>query len=143
MNKYLQLKNKHQQMVDAFPMGFAFDSDQLDEGLEYLGVTKDGIVGISGGGFIRKTDTGAYKKMWNRIHTELNAAIDNDNDGTAFIADMFEYELANHEYVVTGDMTDTLEALNLTMAAVANSPALANGLKVGKKRYMDRQRENG
>jgi hypothetical protein len=42
---------------------------------------------------------------------------------------MFNYELANHEYGYTQDLTDTLEALGLTMNEINADPRMANALK--------------
>ena len=49
--------------------------------------------------------------MMKRHDAEINEAIDSDQTGEGFIFDMFDYELSNHEYSYTGDMTDSLCAL--------------------------------
>ena len=45
---------------------------------------------------------------------------------------MFVYELEDHEYGYTGDDSDTLDALNLTIEDVLQNPALLNGLRRAK-----------
>ena len=45
------------------------------------------------------------------------------------IYDMFYTELANHEYIITGDLEPTLEALDLSLEEINSSKALLHGLK--------------
>ena len=71
--------------------------------------------------------------MLDRHHDELQAAIDADLTGKGFIFDMFSYELANHEYNYTGDISSTLEALNLTEDEVNNNKRIQLGLKLAIK----------
>jgi hypothetical protein len=42
---------------------------------------------------------------------------------------MFNYELGNHEYCITHDLTDTLDALGLTLEEVNADPMMADALK--------------
>ena len=48
---------------------------------------------------------------------------------------MFNYELANHEYCITWDITDTLESLGLTREDIENNKNLKNGLEKAIKRF--------
>jgi hypothetical protein len=41
---------------------------------------------------------------------------------------MFSYELSNHEYIITCDVSDALAALGLTEDDVNNNPMLKEGL---------------
>ena len=41
---------------------------------------------------------------------------------------MFNYELANHEYNYTGDLTDTLDALGLTIEDVTANAQMNEAL---------------
>ncbi len=136
MNEYKTLKEKHKKEVNSFPMVFAFNNDQFKEGMEKLGLTEkdtNKVVSIGAGGFIRKDDVKAYKEMFKRMDEEIQSAIDSDTTGEGFIKDMFYYELANHEYGYSQDLTDTLNALNLTMEDINNNPALLTGLKLAEK----------
>ena len=47
---------------------------------------------------------------------------------------MFSYELENHEYVLTGDLEETLEALNLTPKDFKEHPNLKKGLDLAEKK---------
>jgi hypothetical protein len=132
-NKYQVMIEKHQADIDAFPMFFAFNREQFSEGMLKLGLNPDDTSKIRGlgivGGFYRKTDAGGFHKMVNRHRQELAAAIATDKTGEGFILDMFRYELANHEYCYTGDIDETLDALDLTQQDIDQNPALQHGLK--------------
>ena len=130
MNKYLELKKKHQEEVDNFPMFFAFNNEQLNDGMKEFGVTDTKeICSIYGGGYIKKTDFGKLKEMFSRQSKERKEAIENDKNGDGYILDMFEYELNNHEYSYTMDISDTLDCLGLTVQEINDSPKLLKGLK--------------
>ena len=141
MNRYVEMKEKHQKEVNDFPMKFAFDDKQLKKGMEELGLTEndlDKVVGIGGGGFIRETDVEKYKNMFKRQNNELRKAIDEDKIGDGFIKEMFLYELENHEYVITYEIDDTLEALGLTNDDIRNNQNLRTGLILAEKECLER-----
>jgi chaperonin cofactor prefoldin len=128
MSKYTELKAKHQAEVDAFPFGFAFNQKQFDEMMKEFGLTPDDtdkIYKIGGGGYIRKTDSEAMNEMFERHEAEHKAAMQDDE----YLYEMFYYELANHEYGYTQDLTDTLEALDLTIEEINTDPRMADALK--------------
>ncbi len=128
MNKYTSLKSKHQAEVDAFPFGFAFNESQFNEMMTKWGLTPDDtdkIYKIGGGGYIRKTDSEAMNEMFERHEAERKAAMQDDE----YLYEMFNYELANHEYCITYDLTDTLDALGLTIEEINADPRMADALK--------------
>ena len=129
MNKYTELKSKHQKEVDAFPFGFAFNQKQFDEMMTKWGLTPDDtdkIYSIGGGGYVRKSDADAMHKMFERHELERKMARKRGDD---YLFEMFNYELGNHEYSYTQDLTDTLEALGLTMNEINEDPRMADALK--------------
>lgn len=139
MNRYAELREKHQKEFDKFPMKFAFSDKQFKEAMESLGLTEndtDKIIGIGAGGFIRKSDLKAYTEMCQRTEKEMQEAIDNDKTGEGFIKEMFKYELANHEYCITYELDDTLDALGLTVEEINNNQALKHGLELARKEYL-------
>ena len=70
---------------------------------------KEEILSTNFGGFIRKTDKEAYKQLWLKIEKQEDEFLkDKKNLFEALI-----YELGNHEYAYTHDVTDTLSCLNL------------------------------
>lgn len=133
MCEYSLLKRKHEKEFNEFPMMFAFDNRQFEEGMKKLGLTKDDtdkIYSIGGGGFIRKSDSKALDNLLDRHEDEMKEAIANDKTGEGFIFDMFDYELGNHEYCITYDIGPTLDALDLTYEYVKNNENLLKGLKL-------------
>ena len=132
-NRYLEMKRKHQEQIKNFPLKFAFSKDQLEEGLKELGVTKEEVISIGAGGFLRKTDLSRFKKESRERIEEMEKAIADDKTGEGFIYEMFYYELNNHEYCVTYSITDTIQALGITEEEVYNSESLTNGMKKAKK----------
>lgn len=142
-NKYLEMKAKHEQEVNNFPMFFAFSQKQFDEGMKKLGLDPsetDKIYKLGGtGGYYRKSDSEALGEMFLRHSQEELDAIAADKTGEGFIYDMFNYELANHEYGYTRDPESTLDALGMTMEQIEANPALLAGWKKAEKnqRYLD------
>ena len=114
MNAYQQMKDRQQKEFDAFPIGAAFSNHQFQQMMEKWGLSvndTDKICSIGGGCYIRKTDKEALRDLINRLNKEKQDAIAADLTGDDFIFDMFVYELANHEYCITYDLDDTLDAL--------------------------------
>lgn len=139
MNTYKQLKDKHQKEMDAFALGAAFSNDQFAKMMQGWGLTVDDtdkICSIGGGCFIRKSDKEAFFNMLKRFKDETNAAIAADKTGDGFIYDMFYYELANHEYCITYELDETLDALGLTVEQVNADKRLLLGLQKAEKAYL-------
>ena len=118
MNDYLSLKNKHEKEFNEFPMVFAFNDEQFKEGMKSLGLKitdTDKVYRGIAGGFYKKTDSKRLKDLLKKHATEMKEAIMADTTGEGFIYDMFNYELANHEYCVTMSIESTIDALGLTI----------------------------
>ena len=130
MNKYTELKNNHQEEVNNFPMFFAFNNKQFGEGMKSLGLEPsetDKLYKAGGtGGFYRKTDAEILFSMFERHRQEMKLARETDEK---FIYDMFYYELSNHEYVITYNVNDALDALGLTIEEVNNNPKYKKALE--------------
>lgn len=140
MNKYREMKERHQTEVNEFPIQFAFSNEQFKEGMEKLGLTEkdtDKVVATVGGGFIRKADVAAYKEMLTRHYNERAEAINNDLTGNGFIYDMFKEELSNHEYGYTYELDDTLDSLGFTIEDINNNTNLKYGLELAMKDYKE------
>lgn len=139
-NKYKELRDKHQTEFNEFPIKFAFSDEQFKKAMEELGLTEndtDKIVSIGASGFIRKSDVEKFNEMNKRHRQEEKEAINADTTGEGYIKDMFDYELANHEYGYTYDLTDTLEALDLTKDDINKDERLKHGLDLALKRYKE------
>ena len=138
MNSYTSLKAEIKRQINAFPIGFAFSAEQLEQTKRDWNInSNDDLIGIGGGGFIRKTDREAFKNLMHKSQQAIDDAIAADPDGSGFIRDMFSAELANHEYSYTGDLTDTLDAVGLSVDQIKADPALLNGLQLALKAYTE------
>ena len=139
MNAYQEMKDRQQKEFAAFPMGAAFSNQQFKDMMEKWGLTvndTDKICSIGGGCYIRKTDKEALRDLINRLNKEKQDAIAADLTGDGFIFDMFVYELANHEYCITYDLEETLDALGLTPEEVNADELLKHGLNKAIKYYL-------
>lgn len=140
MNKYTEMKDRHQERINALPLMFAFSQKQFKEGMERWGLSEDDTNKIyklgTTGGFYQRKDSALIFSTFEENEHELTEAIRADPDGTGFIKDMFLYELANHEYCITYDFEPTLTALQLTEEDVLNDTRLLNGLKLAKAEYL-------
>ena len=144
MSEYSALKNRHQQEVNDFPFFFAFSKEQFEKGMAEFGLTPNDTDKIykygSTGGFYLRTDAPRLKEMFDRHDKEKQEALAADTKGNGYIYQMFLYELANHEYGYTGDITDTLDALGLTEEEIANSKPLLRGLNKAIKEIRRREK---
>ena len=133
MNKYKELKEKHQRDVNNFPMMFAFSNKQFAEGMKKLGLEEtdtDKIYSFTGtGGYYKKTDAPKLHKMFDRHEAERQEAIAGDKTGEGYIYEMFDYELGNREYCITYDIMPTLDALGLTVEEVNADERMTAAIK--------------
>lgn len=139
MNKYKELKDKQQKEIDAFPFGVCFSEKQYEEMMTKWNLSVDDtdkICAVGGGCYIRKTDKDAFLDMLKRFEEEKQAAINEDSTGYGFIYDMFLFELGNHEYCITYDLTETFDALNVTQETIDKDKRFVRGLKKAVKDYL-------
>ena len=140
MNRYTDLKQRQHAEFHTFPIQFAFSDQQFVEGMAALGLEPtdtDKVYRTRGGGFYRKEDSPRLKEMMDRFDRELQEAIAGDETGEAFIYEMFLYELNNHEYGYTGDLSETLYALDYTMDDIRADPRLSRGLEKARKQVLE------
>lgn len=139
-NKYREYKEKKQKAVNEFPLFAAFTKKDFKEGMEKFGYAEDEtdkIIDIGLNCFIKKDDKERFEKMFGDFNQELKDLIDADENGEGFVTDMFEYELNNHEYMVTYDLGDTLDALGYTMNDINQDEKLLHGLKTAIKKVKE------
>ena len=135
MEHYNDMRARHQAEVNALPLKFAFGRDQFKRMLEEWNITEEearngAIYSLSGsGGYYLASDSDLIRDTFKRISKEEKAAIAEDLTGEGYIYEMFYYELNNHEFSYTGDISETLDALGLTAEEVNSNKALQNGLK--------------
>lgn len=133
--RYLELKRKQQEEINAFPIKWAFSKEQFKKAMEELGLKEtdgDKIYLLGGGGFIKWTDAPAFKEMANRQQAEREEALQDDQ----YVYEAFLYELANHEFCITYDFEPTLSALGMTEQQVAKDVRLLKLLKQAKDEYL-------
>ena len=111
--EYVEMKKRHQEEFDKFPIAYAFNDKQLDEALEKLGATREECVSVFGhGDVVRKEDARALLDLLDRQRNELMRRILDDQE---FAYEAFLYEMDNHEYAInlSGD-DDVLDCFGLT-----------------------------
>jgi len=121
---YQEMKKRHEKEMESFPMEFAFSNDQLQKALNNLGATKNEVVAVGAGSIIRKKDKGDLINLLKRHDDELNEAMKNET----FADKALRYELANHEYIISGDPSEALDVLGLSLEEVQQSPVLSQAL---------------
>jgi len=131
-NRYKILRDRQQREVNAFPFFFAFSEKQFTEGMKSFGLSageESKLYSLGGtGGFYRRTDHDRLHEMFDRHAEEHQTAVDGDTTGEGYIYEMFSYELANHEYTYTNDISSTLDALGLTAEDINADKRFQRGL---------------
>lgn len=126
------LKISHDKF-NAFPIGFAFNDEQFEEQKKKLGVKDDSqLVSIGYGGFIRRADQKAFHEMNKSLKDRKERYLKNKQ----FVYEMFRYELANHEYVITFDIDDTLDACGITFEEYRANPMYMEQMENAKNDYL-------
>lgn len=136
--KYLEMRIKHKDRIDALPIQFAFSEKQFEEGMKALGLSPDEtdkICKIPYGGFIRKSDADLVLNTFKETKDEMKSALDNDDE---FLIEAMVYELGNYEYGYTMDDFDTKCALR-DMGLSFCDERTKRLFKVAKQRYLDNQ----
>ena len=113
---FQSMKIRHGQEVNDFEgIFFAFSNEQLKEGMDKVGVTDtDLIYNLGAGCYIRRDRSPEFKAMFKRHGVERS---DRLKDEKTLIAALV-YELANHEYCITGDPEAALNSLGLDVETV-------------------------
>lgn len=129
---YKEMKRRHEKEYNDFvkdSMFFAFSNEQFDKGLEKLNISKEEakekICSTGAGGYLLKTKVQERRDIFKRWEEEQKELTKDFN----FAKEMFLYELQNHEYCITYDLTDTLDALGYTIEEINNNPTLFEALK--------------
>ena len=108
---HTQQKKRHMDEISTVKgLFWAFSNDQLTEGLNKINATVKDIVSIGAGGFILKTELQGFKDMLIRHELERKEL----KKDVKKLFDALVYELGNHEYCITYDPQDALDALSLT-----------------------------
>lgn len=109
---------------------WAFSKKDFVEGMRGLGLGETDyklIVKIDNCGFMLKDKVDEYKSMYKSFDQLLSDSINGDKSGDGFIYSMFNAELSNYEYCITGDPLPSIYALNLTMDDIKRNKVLLRG----------------
>ena len=111
MESYTELKARQAKELNDFEgIFFAFNNKQFKEGMEKIGLTiedKNQIYSLGAGGYIRKDRSKTFSAMFKRHAEEKN----NRKKEEKFLFESLTYELRNHEFCITYDPSDALNAL--------------------------------
>lgn len=132
MNKYIEYKKYCEDRLNAFPIVFAFSNSQLQEGLNKLGVNKSEVISIGGGGFIRKGDKQNFHDLLDNFDEKLDENLEDDE----FVLQMFKYEMGNHEYCITYDDGEVIEACGLDLDRFNSNERLRNLYSKARDYYL-------
>lgn len=132
VNLYRILKKKQEkrlnEVIEKYCF-FAFSDKQFEEGMNRFGLSTDPadlqkVVRFYNGGFILKDHAEELHEALRRNTREFNEAAQDPETGDDFMRDAFLTELYNHEFSYTGDPSDAVEALGLTMEEVLKDERL-------------------
>ena len=70
---------------------------------------------------------------------EMEKAMKDDD----FLLSAFEYELGNHEYIITYEIDETLDALGITPEEYSNSDRMKRIMKQAKINYLNEMEKFG
>ena len=140
MSKYLELKNNNQKRFNDFSKKyiywiFAFGNEEFENKLKEHNLTKNDIISIGAGGFIKKEHKELYLQEMNRLNE--NDAFKQIKHDDLEVKKAFIYELANHEYCITGYLGDALDALGTTEEEIKKDPRLKKILKEAVNEYLE------
>lgn len=128
---YQEFTKKYKKLLNDFEgIFFAFSDKQFFESAKKLGINANKkeelkkIVSIGTGGYILKTKVKDFNEMFKKKDTEFKKLMKNES----FAYDTFLYELRNHEYCITCDITDTLNSLGYAMEEIKKDKILSTSL---------------
>lgn len=139
MSKYLEIKNNNQKRFNDFSEKhiywiFAFSNKEFDEKLKEHDLTKKDIISIGAGGFIKREHRELYLNKLNELNNcDPFEQIKHDD---AEVKKAFIYELANHEYCITYNLDDALDALGITFEELENDERLLKIMIQAQKEYL-------
>lgn len=130
---YKEYNEKIRTDINSFPMIFAFSDQQLYQGMDTLGVKHPSeLCAIGCNGFIRKKDKVDFLHLMSE-HKRLFSECLLDAD---FCYSMFLSEMANHEYIITYDDEEVLEACQLKAEDLQSNDMLQEMFLKAKKQYL-------
>ena len=133
---YKELKERQQEEVNNFSFGFAFDNKQFKDMMNNWGLDENDtnkIIRVFSGTYILKSDKTKLDSLLKRHDDELKKAMQDD----AFLQSAFEYEMSNHEYIITYNDVDVISPLGLSLKDFENDSRLLENYKIAKDKYIE------
>ncbi|SHI61086.1 hypothetical protein SAMN02745671_01139 [Anaerovibrio lipolyticus DSM 3074] len=131
---YKQMKDRHRKEISEFPCFFAFTQKQFEKGMKELGVeNKDELRGGFCGMVYRASDEDRLVAMLTGHAKEVKDGYKDDD----FLYSAFRYEMENHEFCITHEPEDTLDALGLSRSEVERSKRMVRIWNKAEKAYLD------
>lgn len=140
MEKYSEMKKRHQREISQFPLGAAFTGEQFSEMMKKFGLTsadKDQICNLGAGLYCKKDDMEDFKVMMRRHRKEVKDAMMDKSYGEDFAYHAFLHEFNNYECGYTGEFEVGIAALYLTHEEIEKVRWLKNAYDKAKKVAMD------
>lgn len=108
---YTELKQRQSKEMNDFEgIFFAFSNEQFKEGMQKIGLLPDDtskIYSLGAGGYILKDKSKAFHEMLDRFEKEKQDLKKQEKS----LLEALVYELKNHEFCITLDPNDALDAL--------------------------------
>ena len=144
----MELRNRQQKRFDDFCNQyafFAFNHDQLLDGLRKLNITEEEaaekLYSMGGGGYYLKEKAAEFNSIITLGDKERREAAADPETGDKYLFQMFYYELNNHEYSYTGEMEETLDSLGYTWEDVKADQRLGAALLKASQQIMKEAEE--
>lgn len=134
--KYWDLRSRQQAEFDALPIRAAFSDEQFTQMMREWGLEPtdtDKIYSLGYGAFYRREDAALIRETAERHANEMDAAMLDDD----FMVDAIEFELGNHEYIITYDSDDALDALGLSL----DDERVMRLYKIALRKYLSQYQE--
>jgi hypothetical protein len=112
---YQELETRQQNELNAFEhIFFAFSNKQFEEGLKRLDTNTKSIFSMGGGGYVLKSHAKDLDELFTRHKQELKE----NRKSRKNLLESLVYQLRNHEFCITYDVTDALESLGLALVDI-------------------------
>lgn len=147
METYQELRKRHEEEVNALPLGFAFDAKQFNEMKIKLGVKESNELYRFGdtGGFYRKVDSELIRGTFKRHARERKEAIYKPGGiDIDYVQKMFYYQMCNHEFAINYDgKSEVLCDCDVTEEELNTVPELKQAWNAAKRQYHAAAEKNG
>ena len=137
MESYVDMQARHRKEIDALPICYAFNKEQLDEAKKTLGDVPLATFGI--GSVFRKADLGLIEGVFDRHEQEHKKLREDCKE----LEDGFLYEMSNHEFSINWQgIDDVLRCFGMTEDDLKNPQIMAAWSRALKRYWADIEANN-